>query len=130
MPETVITGQTTLSANAWFAFGATPLFAVIVKLYGEPVCVPAPGPAKAFAYGRYIGKRYAKFPNIIWMSGNDFQNWKDPSADAVVLAVGFDTSTELEDWDRTFSLPPGQNELIQKVLAANPIHRSDGLPDT
>jgi hypothetical protein len=45
------------------------------------------GPAKAFAYGRYLGKRYAKFPNIIWMSGNDFQDWKDPSSDAVVLAV-------------------------------------------
>jgi len=41
-------------------------------------------------------------------------------ADAVVLAVGFDTSTELEDWDRGFSLPPGQNELIQRILAANP----------
>jgi hypothetical protein len=45
------------------------------------------GPAKDFAYGRYLGKRYAKFPNIIWMSGNDFQNWSDPSTDAVVLAV-------------------------------------------
>jgi beta-glucosidase len=40
-------------------------------------------------------------------------------ADAVVLAVGFDTTTELEDWDRTFALPPGQNELIQKITAAN-----------
>jgi len=47
----------------------------------------ANGPAKAFAYGRYLGKRYAKFPNIIWMSGNDFQDWKNPSADALVLAV-------------------------------------------
>ncbi|HST17663.1 MAG TPA: DUF4038 domain-containing protein [Gaiellaceae bacterium] len=47
----------------------------------------ANGPAKAFAYGRYLGKRYAKFPNIVWMSGNDFQNWKDPSSDALVLAV-------------------------------------------
>ena len=40
-------------------------------------------------------------------------------ADAVVLAVGFDTTTELEDWDRTFALPPGQNELIQKITTAN-----------
>jgi hypothetical protein len=45
------------------------------------------GPAKAFAYGRYLGKRYAKFPNIIWMSGNDFQDWKNPASDALVLAV-------------------------------------------
>ena len=45
------------------------------------------GLAKAFAYGRYLGKRYAKFPNIVWMSGNDFQDWKNPSSDALVLAV-------------------------------------------
>jgi hypothetical protein len=47
----------------------------------------ANGPKKAYAYGRYLGKRYAKFPNIVWMSGNDFQNWTDPNADSVVLAV-------------------------------------------
>ena len=53
--------------------------------------------------------------------------WVDPaaeqrarSADAVVLAVGFDTASELEDWDRTFALPPGQGELLQKIAAANP----------
>jgi hypothetical protein len=45
------------------------------------------GSAKAYAYGRYLGKRYARFPNIVWMSGNDFQDWKSPSSDALVLAV-------------------------------------------
>jgi hypothetical protein len=45
------------------------------------------GAAKAFAYGRFLGKRYARFPNIVWMSGNDFQQWSDPKADTVVLAV-------------------------------------------
>jgi beta-glucosidase len=40
-------------------------------------------------------------------------------ADAVVLAVGFDPSTETEGMDRTFSLPPGQDELIQRVAAKN-----------
>jgi len=47
----------------------------------------ANGAAKAYAYGRYLGKRYAKFPNIVWMSGNDFQDWKNPTSDALVLAV-------------------------------------------
>jgi beta-glucosidase len=41
------------------------------------------------------------------------------SADAVVLAVGFDAQSESEGWDRTFGLPPGQNELIRRVAAAN-----------
>ena len=53
-------------------------------------------------------------------------NWTDDNAvkmaaqaDAVVLAVGFDQSTEAENFDRTFALPPGQNELIKKITAAN-----------
>ena len=41
-------------------------------------------------------------------------------ADAVVLSVGYDASTEAENWDRTFSLPPGQDQLIQRIAAANP----------
>jgi beta-glucosidase len=40
-------------------------------------------------------------------------------ADAVVLAVGFDPSTEGESGDRTFRLPPGQDELISQIAAVN-----------
>jgi beta-glucosidase len=40
-------------------------------------------------------------------------------ADVVVLAVGFDSDSESEASDRTFRLPPGQDELIDEVLAAN-----------
>jgi beta-glucosidase len=40
-------------------------------------------------------------------------------ADAVVVAVGFDPTTESEGSDRTFSLPVGQDELIQAMLAVN-----------
>lgn len=31
------------------------------------------GVAKDFAYGKYIGTRYRTAPNIIWLSGNDYQ---------------------------------------------------------
>jgi len=41
-------------------------------------------------------------------------------ADAVVVAVGFDGSSESEGSDRTFSLPPAQDALIAAALAANP----------
>jgi beta-glucosidase len=41
------------------------------------------------------------------------------SAGAVVLAVGFDPSSESEGADRTFGLPPGQDELIEKISAIN-----------
>jgi beta-glucosidase len=40
-------------------------------------------------------------------------------ADAVVVTVGFDSSSESEGADRTFHLPPGQDALIQAILAAN-----------
>jgi beta-glucosidase len=40
-------------------------------------------------------------------------------ADAVVLAVGFDAESESEASDRTFGLPPGQDELIREMAALN-----------
>jgi hypothetical protein len=45
------------------------------------------GKAKAYAFGRYLGSRYRKFRNIVWMSGNDFQTWPAAPDDALVLAV-------------------------------------------
>jgi len=45
------------------------------------------GTTKCQAYGQYIGNRYKNFTNIIWMSGNDFQNWSTAGNDAVVRAV-------------------------------------------
>jgi beta-glucosidase len=40
-------------------------------------------------------------------------------ADAVVVAAGFDPETESEGADRTFQLPPGQDELIRDMASAN-----------
>jgi beta-glucosidase len=41
------------------------------------------------------------------------------AADVVVVAVGFDPNSESEGADRTFRLPPGQDELIQEMTKAN-----------
>ena len=41
-------------------------------------------------------------------------------SDAVLIAAGFDKTTEHEGADRTFALPPLQNELIRNVAALNP----------
>ena len=40
-------------------------------------------------------------------------------ADAVIVAAGFDPETESEGADRTFQLPPAQDELIEAMAAAN-----------
>jgi hypothetical protein len=45
------------------------------------------GVTKDTNFGKYLGNRYKTFPNIIWMSGNDFQSWSNASDDAVVRAV-------------------------------------------
>jgi beta-glucosidase len=41
------------------------------------------------------------------------------SADVVIVAAGFDGDSESEGSDRTFGLPPGQDDLIQAMAAAN-----------
>jgi hypothetical protein len=45
------------------------------------------GLAAATAYGTYLGNRYAKYDNLVWQSGNDFQSWQTASDDALVAAV-------------------------------------------
>ena len=47
----------------------------------------ANGVAKARHYGEYLGNRFKDHPNIIWMSGNDFQSWRNPSDNKLVRAV-------------------------------------------
>jgi len=41
------------------------------------------------------------------------------AADAVIVAVGFDPESESEGADRTFRLPPGQDQLIERMAALN-----------
>src|SRR3984957_5487211 len=41
-------------------------------------------------------------------------------ADAVIISVGFSAATEREGADRTFTLPPGQDALVEAVAAINP----------
>jgi hypothetical protein len=55
----------------------------------------ANGTTNCRAYGQYLGNRYKNFPNIIWSSGNDFQNWSNAANDAVVLAV----ASGIKDYD-------------------------------
>jgi hypothetical protein len=45
------------------------------------------GKTKAYDYGRFLGRRYRRYSNIVWLNGNDFQTWRQPRDDALVLAV-------------------------------------------
>jgi hypothetical protein len=39
------------------------------------------GTTKAYNYGAYLGNRYKSFPNVMWLSGNDFETWSSSSTD-------------------------------------------------
>lgn len=45
------------------------------------------GPAACRSYGEYLGNRYKRFPNIVWLNGNDFRTWQNSRDDDVVRAV-------------------------------------------
>jgi Protein of unknown function (DUF4038)/Putative collagen-binding domain of a collagenase len=45
------------------------------------------GASKAYTYGKYLGQRYAGFRNIVWMSGNDYQDWGNEAVDVVIRSV-------------------------------------------
>ena len=45
------------------------------------------GLAAANAFGQYLGRRYKKYTNVAWISGNDFNRWRVPTDDALALAV-------------------------------------------
>jgi hypothetical protein len=45
------------------------------------------GKGTAYTYGQFLGNRYKSFANIVWMSGNDFQNWRQSALEEVVQAV-------------------------------------------
>jgi len=45
------------------------------------------GNTASYNYGAFVGARYKNFPNIIWMNGNDFANYTDPTDAAYVEHV-------------------------------------------
>jgi uncharacterized protein DUF4038/collagenase-like protein with putative collagen-binding domain len=45
------------------------------------------GLRKAEHYGEFLGNRFKDLPNIVWMSGNDFQTWRDKPQNDLVRAV-------------------------------------------
>jgi len=53
------------------------------------------GVDKCRAYGQFLGRRYVDFDNILWMHGNDYQDW-GPYNDAFTTAV----AAGIRDFDK------------------------------
>ena len=45
------------------------------------------GTANCRAYGQYLGNRYKNFDNILWINGNDYEQWSNTVVDTVVQQV-------------------------------------------
>ena len=69
-----------------------------------------------YADGTRLGVGIAYEPGLVSEDALKFA----ADADVVVLALGFNTETEGEGHDRTFTLPWGQDALAEAILAANP----------
>ena len=68
----------------------------------------ANGDTKMNAFGRFLGSRYKTFPNVIWIVGNDFQDW----------------TTGLVDGTANGELAAAHNALIKNLTAG--IAATDG----
>ncbi len=44
----------------------------------------ANGNSKMRSFGAFLGNRYKNFPNIIWITGNDFQTWTNSTDNALM----------------------------------------------
>jgi chitodextrinase len=45
------------------------------------------GATKDYNYGAYLGNLFKNAPNVVWLTGNDYTTWADPTDDADVTAV-------------------------------------------
>jgi beta-glucosidase len=68
------------------------------------------------AAGSRVGFGLVYEPDLISAEAKQFAK----IADVAVVAIGFNTATEGEGHDRTFTLPWGQDALVEAVAAANP----------
>ncbi len=69
-----------------------------------------------YSSGTRFGMGMAYEPDLVSAEAKEFA----AKADVVVVAVGFDAATEGEGHDRTFTLPWGQDALVEAMAAANP----------
>ncbi len=94
--------------------GQVPLSATLDLTAGQTVHVEAD--YSPWAPGLRFGFGLAYEPDMVSPDAKKFA----ALADVVVVAAGFNAATEGEGHDRTFTLPWGQDALIEAVAAANP----------
>lgn len=96
------------------AEGQVPKYATLELTAGQTVSVKADyvphAPGTRFGFGMVYE------PRLVSDDAKQFASL----ADVVVLAIGFNPQSEGEGHDRTFTLPWGQDALVDAVVKANP----------
>jgi beta-glucosidase len=100
--------------NQIHAEGQVPQYTSIDLSEGQTINVQADYLPRAA--GSRFGFGLAYEPNLVSDDAKKFAS----IADAVVVSVGFNATTEGEGHDRTFTLPWGQDALVEAMAAANP----------
>ena len=96
------------------AEGQVPKFAILDLAAGQTVNLQADYLPRAA--GTRFGFGLVYEPDLVSDEAKQFAR----IADVVVVAIGFNPATEGEGHDRTFTLPWGQDALVEAVAAANP----------
>jgi hypothetical protein len=105
------------------------------------------GPKSCNDYGKYLGNRYKKFDNIVWMSGNDYGTSSNSVNDAAVTAVArgiqavdarhihtvelggsFGLSTDNANWASIVSLNAAYTYFPTYAEALNGYNRASTMP--
>lgn len=72
----------------------------------------------AYAYGQYLGRRYKRFSNVGWISGNDFKLWRVPADNALALAVAKGIKSVAPEQIQTVELYNNSSSLDDRAWAS------------
>jgi len=56
------------------------------------------GVQAAYQYGQFLGRRYGRYPNVLWMNGNDFRTWHAGQDGALLEAAKSGLRSFVHTW--------------------------------
>ncbi len=86
------------------------------------------GVTRMAAFAAYIGQRYAGFPNVVWMTGNDFQTWNTSSLDnniaqALMAGTNAVSPMKLQTVELNYNISGGlDNSLLAPYITVTPAY--------
>lgn len=76
----------------------------------------ANGNSKMHDFGMFLGNRYKNFPNVIWITGNDFENWGEAADNALMQNLMAGISAADPNHLQTTELGPGASGSLDDPL--------------